>query len=82
MVKMALVGWVNPVKFFRETSCTGPRHRKKIERDSARSRTNKESEWKNACEKYDDLSEKISSGTCICSFNRDGSRNVKGCTKC
>jgi hypothetical protein len=26
MVKMALVEWVNPVKFFRETSRTGPRH--------------------------------------------------------
>jgi hypothetical protein len=54
----------------------------KIERDSARSRKKKESEWKKACETYDDLSEKISSGTCVCSFNRDGSRNVKGCTKC
>jgi hypothetical protein len=27
MVKMALVGWVNPAKFFRETSHTGRHHR-------------------------------------------------------
>ena len=29
MVKMALVGWVNPAKIFRETSRTGRHHRSK-----------------------------------------------------
>ncbi|XP_044720036.1 very large low complexity protein [Hirsutella rhossiliensis] len=28
------------------------------------------------------LSEKISSGTCVCTFDADGSRNVHGCAKC
>ena len=56
--------------------------RQRIENASDRSRGHKESEWNSACNKYDDLSQKISDGTCVCSFNRDGSRNVKGCTKC
>ena len=53
-----------------------------IEKASSKLRGKKESEWKNACIKYDDLSQKITSGTCVCSTNLDGSRNVKGCTKC
>ncbi len=53
-----------------------------IEKASDRSRGAKNSEWNNARDKYDDLSKKISDGTCICSFNHDGTRNVKGCDKC
>jgi len=53
-----------------------------IEEASSKSRENKQSEWNNACQEYNDLSQKISSGTCICSTNHDGSRNVKGCEKC
>ena len=56
--------------------------RQQIETASNRSRGNKKSEWNNACDEYDDLSEKISNGTCVCSTNHDGSRNVKGCKKC
>ncbi|KAF8867182.1 hypothetical protein BDZ45DRAFT_609382 [Acephala macrosclerotiorum] len=56
--------------------------REKIEKASSRSRENKTYEWNNACGKYDNLSQKISDGTCVCSTNYDGSRNVKGCTKC
>jgi hypothetical protein len=56
--------------------------RQQIENASSNSRENKRSEWNNACDKYDDLSQKISDGTCICSTNYDGTRNVKGCTKC
>jgi len=54
----------------------------RIENASTRSRENKKSEWKRACENYDDLSRKISEGTCVCSVNPDGSRNVRGCNKC
>jgi hypothetical protein len=53
-----------------------------IENASKRSREDKKSEWNNACKTYDDLSLKISNGTCVCSTDYDGSRNVKGCTKC
>ena len=53
-----------------------------IEKASNKSRKFKQSEWENACKEYDDLSQKITSGTCVCSTNCDGSRNVKGCTKC
>ena len=53
-----------------------------IETASSRSREKKKSEWNTACNEYDDLSQKISSGTCVCSTNMDGSRNVNGCKKC
>lgn len=56
--------------------------RQQIETASKRARENKKSEWNKACDEYDDLSQKISSGTCVCSTNMDGSRNVKGCKKC
>lgn len=56
--------------------------RQKIENASDRSRENKESEWNDACDKYDDLSRKISEGTCVCSSNPDGSRNIQGCKRC
>ncbi|KAH0566486.1 hypothetical protein GP486_000104 [Trichoglossum hirsutum] len=56
--------------------------RKRIEGDSAMSRQKKDFEWERTCEQYDDLSQKISEGTCVCSIGRDGTRNVKGCTKC
>ncbi|KAM4066191.1 hypothetical protein HRG_000331 [Hirsutella rhossiliensis] len=54
----------------------------KIEEHSAASRAAKILEWEKACREYDDLSEKISSGTCVCTFNSDGSRSVHGCAKC
>ncbi|OCL13648.1 hypothetical protein AOQ84DRAFT_413466 [Glonium stellatum] len=54
----------------------------RIEYASNTSREEKKSEWKDACEEYDDLSRKISNGTCVCTFDFDGSRNVQGCTKC
>ncbi|KAF2706375.1 hypothetical protein K504DRAFT_459665 [Pleomassaria siparia CBS 279.74] len=54
----------------------------RIEKASDRSRDCKKTEWKRACEKYDNHSERISSGTCVCSYNSDGTRNVQGCTKC
>jgi hypothetical protein len=54
----------------------------RIEKASSSSRSCKESEWRNACREYDQLSDKISSGSCVCSRNRDGSRNIKGCAKC
>ncbi|MCJ1402282.1 hypothetical protein MMC11_005502 [Xylographa trunciseda] len=53
-----------------------------IEEASSKARGNKQSEWKNACKEYDDLSQKITSATCICTTNNDGSRNIKGCKKC
>ncbi|KAM3084368.1 hypothetical protein ACMFMG_001526 [Clarireedia jacksonii] len=54
----------------------------KIEKASDKSRENKESEWNKACTEYDKHSLKISEGTCVCSTNDDGSRNIKGCKKC
>lgn len=53
-----------------------------IESASSASRDAKVVEWEKACKKYDDLSAKISAGTCTCTFNRDGSRNIQGCAKC
>ncbi|OCK76192.1 hypothetical protein K432DRAFT_428888 [Lepidopterella palustris CBS 459.81] len=56
--------------------------RQQIENASDRSRENKKAEWEDACEKYNDLSRKIADGTCVCSVDINGSRNVRGCTKC
>ncbi|KAF2219103.1 hypothetical protein BDZ85DRAFT_243893 [Elsinoe ampelina] len=54
----------------------------RIQRDSAAARARKEEEWESMKDEYADLSRKIEQGTCICSINADGSRNVKGCNKC
>ena len=56
--------------------------RQQIEEHSNSSRRRKEYEWRKSCSQYDELSEKISSGSCVCTFNRDGTRNVRGCNKC
>ena len=56
--------------------------RQRIVHASDRSRERKKVEWERACKEYDDLSEQIADGTCVCSINPDGSRNVKGCRKC
>jgi hypothetical protein len=56
--------------------------RQQIENDSNRSREEKTYEWERACEEYAKHSEGISSGTCVCSFDRFGARDVRGCTKC
>ncbi|EQL03900.1 hypothetical protein OCS_00393 [Ophiocordyceps sinensis CO18] len=53
-----------------------------IERHSEAARDVKILEWKKACREYDSLSEAISSGTCACTFDADGSLNVHGCKKC
>ena len=55
---------------------------KQIEKASSESRENKESEWNNACRKYDELSQEIRGDICVCTTDDDGSRNVKGCKKC
>ncbi|TVY43757.1 hypothetical protein LSUB1_G001260 [Lachnellula subtilissima] len=65
-----------------EQSAPLRRLQEQIEKASNKSRGNKESEWNNACREYDDLSQEIQSSVCICTTNYDGSRNVKGCTKC
>jgi hypothetical protein len=53
-----------------------------IQDASQSSRRAKESELMIWCEQYDSYSLSISGGTCVCTFNLDGSRSVKGCTKC
>ncbi|CZS92499.1 uncharacterized protein RAG0_03102 [Rhynchosporium agropyri] len=55
---------------------------RQIETASLKARGDKKLEWNNACQQYDSHTENIASGTCACSFNSDGSRNVKGCKKC
>ncbi|TGO40912.1 hypothetical protein BHYA_0029g00210 [Botrytis hyacinthi] len=58
------------------------RLQQKIDEESLKARTKKEREWENICEKYEDLSQKITSTICVCTRNDDGSLNVKGCKKC
>jgi hypothetical protein len=54
----------------------------KIQEASRTSRQAKKVELDRWQQEYDDHSLGISGGTCVCTFNRDGSRNVRGCTKC
>jgi hypothetical protein len=56
--------------------------RQQIEDASSTRRRHKKLEWEESCIEYDDFSQKISNGTCVCSRNPDGTRNVKGCVKC
>ena len=53
-----------------------------IQEASKTSRQAKKAELDRWWQKYDDHSLGISGGTCVCTFSRDGSRSVKGCTKC
>jgi hypothetical protein len=54
----------------------------RIENASEISRQRKKAELDSWWQDYDHHSLGISAGTCVCTFNRDGSRNVRGCTKC
>lgn len=54
----------------------------RIELASNTSRTRKEAEWQRMSDQYDNLSAKISGGTCVCTTKPDGSRDVRGCNKC
>jgi Protein of unknown function (DUF3638) len=65
-----------------EQSARLRRLKQRIEHASNISRRDKRAEWEKSCNEYDDFSQKISNGTCVCSTNPDGTRNVKGCNKC
>jgi hypothetical protein len=54
----------------------------KIKLASDASRLNKKTELERWQSEYDEHSLGISGGTCKCTVNRDGIRQVKGCTKC
>jgi len=54
----------------------------KLQQASKSSRQAKKAELDRWWQEYDEHSLAISSGTCVCKFNRDGSRNVRGCSKC
>ncbi|KAH8725994.1 hypothetical protein GQ44DRAFT_771576 [Phaeosphaeriaceae sp. PMI808] len=64
----------------RSTQMRGLRDR--IYEASEKSRRKKVNELERWCKEFDERSESISGGTCVCEFNRDGSRNVRGCKKC
>lgn len=53
-----------------------------IQNASDQARDTKEAEWKRICKEYDDLTKKIQGGTCHCTPQRNGTRDVRGCTKC
>jgi hypothetical protein len=53
-----------------------------ILKDSEASRITKKTELEEWCDQYDERSLSISGGTCTCKVSHDGSRDIKGCTKC
>ncbi|TGO44474.1 hypothetical protein BCON_0512g00030 [Botryotinia convoluta] len=58
------------------------RLQQKIDEESLKARIKKEQEWENICRNYEDLSQKITSTTCVCTRNDDGSLDINGCKKC
>jgi hypothetical protein len=69
------------VKYF-STSSSMQRLHERIQLASDASRQAKKSELERWCSKFDEHSLGISGGTCTCTFKRDGTRDVRGCTKC
>jgi hypothetical protein len=69
------------VKYF-STSSSMQRLHERIKLASEASRQAKKSELERWCSKFDEHSLGISGGTCTCTFKRDGTREVRGCTKC
>ncbi|PFH62337.1 hypothetical protein XA68_14064 [Ophiocordyceps unilateralis] len=56
--------------------------RERIEKASKNARDEKKEKWLQECRNFDDLSVKIFQETCVCVYNRDGERDVRGCTRC
>ncbi|UZP43159.1 hypothetical protein NXS19_010975 [Fusarium pseudograminearum] len=55
---------------------------KRVDIVSKTLKSKRESELANLTEQYDDLSSEIQGMRCVCTRMPDGSKNVKGCTKC
>jgi hypothetical protein len=64
------------------TSRSMQRLHRRIELASEASRQAKTSELEKWWSDFDEHSLGISGGTCTCTFKQDGTRDVKGCTKC
>ncbi|KAH9865890.1 hypothetical protein J1614_009477 [Plenodomus biglobosus] len=69
------------VKYVSTSSSMQQLHQKILLATEA-SRQAKTSELERWCCKFDKHSLGISEGTCTCTFDRDGVRDVRGCTKC
>jgi hypothetical protein len=69
------------VKYF-STSNSMQRLHERIKQASEDSREAKKSELERWWSEYDEHSLGISGGTCTCTFKHDGTRDVRGCTKC
>ena len=69
------------IKYFAQSTEMQARLRE-IQKASDNARQAKKAELGKWQQEYDERSLGISGGTCVCTFNRDGSRNVRGCTKC
>ncbi|KAH6355539.1 hypothetical protein HBI34_227520 [Parastagonospora nodorum] len=69
------------VRYFSTSSSMQQLH-KRISLASEVSRQAKTSELEIWWSQFDKHSLGISGGTCTCTFNRDGTRDLKGCTKC
>ncbi|KAI1495818.1 hypothetical protein F5X99DRAFT_422623 [Biscogniauxia marginata] len=55
---------------------------KEIQHASDRAYIAKENEWKKACREYEEHTEGFANGTCVCTWQNDGQRDVRGCTRC
>jgi hypothetical protein len=69
------------VKYF-STSSSMQRLHQRIKEASEESRQAKKLELERWWSEFDEHSLGISGGTCTCTFKRDGTRDVRGCTKC
>lgn len=57
-------------------------HRDEIKSDSQAAYDAKRKEWEKCREQYNHFSQQIGHNTCVCTIDRDGNRDIRGCTKC
>ncbi|KAK4141681.1 uncharacterized protein C8A04DRAFT_13829 [Dichotomopilus funicola] len=53
-----------------------------IQKQTDDARRAKETEWRQKCHKYDQLSEEIQQSICVCTIDEDGRKDISGCRRC
>ncbi|KAK0649645.1 hypothetical protein B0T16DRAFT_457038 [Cercophora newfieldiana] len=54
----------------------------RIQKQTDDARRAKETEWRQKCYRYDQLSEEIQQGICVCTIDECGRKDISGCHRC
>ena len=54
----------------------------RIQQQTDNARRAKETEWRRKCHQYDQLSEEIQQGICVCTIDEGGRKDISGCHRC